>query len=249
MAMEHLGLPSVPGEFGCGAGEESEAPVFIFTPVDSLGIEYGMTHQIDRQATGGVAGFEDGEFSSHRESAPDRFRGNLQLAPQLAVPRHDDAHVMPQGRQGRRQGSHHVSHSPHLHHRSAFGRGKQNPHQTSGETVRNSTGAFRLPSGQHRHLRSHLHQLIEALHILVVEADAAMGDGLPTVQRWGVPWNPAITTSLHIQDLLTVPGACVPRNRGGSRSSGCREGWRAPGGSSCLSLDAPRWGGSASGSR
>ncbi|CAI8393677.1 MAG: Uncharacterised protein [Synechococcus sp. MIT S9220] len=139
VAMQHLGLPHIPGEFRRRTGEEGETPVFVFAAVDPLRIEHGMAHQVKGKAIGGMAGLEHGEFSAHGLGAPDRFSGNLELAPELAVARHDQAHVVAELGQSRRQGADHIAHTAHLHHGCTFGGGKQHTHgrsiRLSGATV------------------------------------------------------------------------------------------------------------------
>ncbi|CAI8378400.1 MAG: Uncharacterised protein [Cyanobium sp. ARS6] len=131
MAVQHLGLPDIPGEFRRRTREEGEAPVFVFTAVDALRVEHGMPDQIERQAVGGMAGLEDCKFSAHGLGAPDGFSWNLQLAPELAVAGHDQANVMAELGQSRRQGTDHIAHTAHLHHGCTFSGGKQHTHGRS----------------------------------------------------------------------------------------------------------------------
>ena len=130
MAMQHLGLPGIPSKFRGGAGKEGEAPVLVFSAIDALAIKNRMAHQIDGQAGLGVTGLIDREIGAHGLGAPHRLAGHIELRPELGVTRHDHAYVVTQIRQGWGQGSHHISHAADFHHRCAFGRSKEDAHQS-----------------------------------------------------------------------------------------------------------------------
>ena len=129
--MQDLGLPDVPGKFGCSAGKKSEPPVFVLAAVDPLRIENRVTNQVERQTVGGVSRLENGEFRAHGLGPPDRFRRNLQRAPELSIARHDQAYIVTELGQSRWQRTDHISHAAHLHHRCTFGGSKENAHGPS----------------------------------------------------------------------------------------------------------------------
>ena len=87
-----------------------------------------MPHQINVHAVAGVLRLIDGKFSPHGLSPPDRLIRDLKLAPELAVARHDQSHVVAELGQGRWQGAHHIAHSTHLDHRRAFRGSEQDAH-------------------------------------------------------------------------------------------------------------------------
>ena len=95
MAMENIGLPDVPGEFSRSTGKKCEAPIFIFPAVNPFRIKNGVANQVDGEAIGGMTGFKDRKVGAHGLAPPDRFRRDLQPRPELAVSRHDQAHVVP----------------------------------------------------------------------------------------------------------------------------------------------------------
>ena len=132
VAVQHFGLPNMPGKFRRGTGKEGETPILIFASVDPLGIEDRMADQIEGQTVLGMARFIDSKVRAHGVGPPDRFRRNLKLAPEPAIARHDQPHVMAQAGEGGRQGAHHVPHAANLDHRGAFGCGEQHAHGGSG---------------------------------------------------------------------------------------------------------------------
>ncbi len=94
MAMQHLRLPDIPGKFSGSTRKKGEAPILVLTAVDALGIENGMADQVHGHPIGWVFGLVDGKFSAHGLSTPDRLIWDLELAPKLAVARHDQPNVM-----------------------------------------------------------------------------------------------------------------------------------------------------------
>ena len=93
----------IPGKLRHRTGKEGEAPIFIFTAIDALRIEDWMAHQVERQAILRVPGFIDGEIGAHGVGAPDGLGRNVETAPEPAIARHDQAHVMAEGLQGWRE--------------------------------------------------------------------------------------------------------------------------------------------------
>ena len=131
MAMEHIRLPDVPGKFSRSTSKKGEAPIFIFSAINPFRVKDGMTNQINSEPIGGMTGLKDRKIGAHGLASPDRFRGDLQSRPELAVSRHDQANVVPQSLQGRGKGSHHIAHPTDFHHGGAFGGGKEHAHGRS----------------------------------------------------------------------------------------------------------------------
>ena len=128
VAMQHLGLPDVPGEFGSSTGEEGEAPVLVVAAVDALRVEHRMTHQVDRHPIGGMLRFIDGELGAHGLGSPDRLRRHVEAAPELGVARHDQAHVVAELGQCRGQRANNIAHPSNLDHRGAFRCSEEDAH-------------------------------------------------------------------------------------------------------------------------
>ena len=128
VAMQHLGLPDVPRELGSSTGEEGEAPVLVFTAVDALRIKHRVTHQVDRHPIGGMLRFVDSEFGAHRLGPPDRLSRHVEAAPELGVARHDQANVVAELGQCRRQRANNIAHPSNLDHRGAFRCSEEDAH-------------------------------------------------------------------------------------------------------------------------